>query len=88
MVSVPMSFVKVGKNEFQVIYDELITRKYWDGPIGLFIAPGKNLLKCILRDAAAVVSNLKYRLVSCERNGKCQLRHAFCMEYGVFQKIQ
>ena len=35
MVSVPMSFVKVGKNEFQVIYDELITRKYWDGPIGL-----------------------------------------------------
>ncbi len=35
MVSVPMTFVKVGKNEFQVIYDELITRKYWDGPIGL-----------------------------------------------------
>ena len=35
MVSVPMNFVKVGKNEFQVIYDELITRKYWDGPIGL-----------------------------------------------------
>ena len=34
-VSVPMTFVKVGKNEFQVIYDELITRKYWDGPIGL-----------------------------------------------------
>ena len=30
-----MNFVKVGKNEFQVIYDELITRKYWDGPIGL-----------------------------------------------------
>lgn len=24
MVSVPMTFVKVGKNEFQVIYDELI----------------------------------------------------------------
>lgn len=35
MVSVPMTFVKIGKNEFQVIYDELITRKYWDGPIGL-----------------------------------------------------
>lgn len=35
MVSVPMTFVKVGKNEFQVIYDELITRKYWDRPIGL-----------------------------------------------------
>ena len=35
MVSVPMTFVKVGKNEFQVIYDELITRKYWDGPVGL-----------------------------------------------------
>ena len=35
MVSVPMTFVKVGKNEFQVIYDELITRKYWDEPIGL-----------------------------------------------------
>ena len=34
-VSVPMSFIKVGRNEFQVIYDELITRKYWDGPIGL-----------------------------------------------------
>lgn len=30
-----MTFVKVGKNEFQVIYDELINRKYWDGPIGL-----------------------------------------------------
>ena len=30
-----MTFVKVDKNEFQVIYDELITRKYWDGPIGL-----------------------------------------------------
>ena len=29
MVSVPMTFVKLGKNEFQVIYDELITRKYW-----------------------------------------------------------
>ena len=25
MVSVPMTFIKVGKNEFQVIYDELIT---------------------------------------------------------------
>ena len=35
MVSVPMTFIKVGKNEFQVIYDELITRKYWDGPVGL-----------------------------------------------------
>ena len=35
MVSVPMTFVKVGKIEFQVFYDELITRKYWDGPIGL-----------------------------------------------------
>ncbi len=35
MVSVPMTFAKIGKNEFQVIYDELITRKYWDGPIGL-----------------------------------------------------
>lgn len=35
MVSVPMNFIKVGKNEFQVIYDELITRKYWDGPVGL-----------------------------------------------------
>lgn len=30
-----MTFVKVGKIEFQVFYDELITRKYWDGPIGL-----------------------------------------------------
>ena len=29
MVSVPMTFVKVGKNEFQVICDELITRKYY-----------------------------------------------------------
>ena len=53
-----------------------------------FVAPGKNLLKCILRDAAAVVSNLKYRLVSCERNGKHQFCHAFCVEYSVFQKIQ
>ena len=35
MVSVPMTFIKVGKNEFQVIYDELITRKYWDGSVGL-----------------------------------------------------
>ena len=35
MVSVPMIFVKVGENEFQAIYDELITRKYWDGSIGL-----------------------------------------------------
>lgn len=34
-VSVPMSFMKIGRNEFQVIYDELITRKYWDGSIGL-----------------------------------------------------
>lgn len=34
-VSVPMSFIKIGRNEFQVIYDELITRKYWDGSIGL-----------------------------------------------------
>ena len=45
-------------------------------------------MKCILRDAAAVVSDLKYRLVSYERNGKRQLRHASCVEYSVFQKIQ
>ena len=45
-------------------------------------------MKCILRDAATVVSNLKYRLVSCERNGKHQFCHAFCVEYSVFQKIQ
>lgn len=34
MVSVPMTFVKVGKNEFLAIYEELITRKYWDVAIG------------------------------------------------------
>lgn len=35
MISVLLTFVKAGKNEFQVIYDERITRKYWDGPIRL-----------------------------------------------------
>ena len=45
-------------------------------------------MKCILRDATAVVSNLKYRLVSRESNGKRQFRHAFCVKYSVLQKIQ
>ena len=35
MVSIPASFVKKGKNDFEIYYDELISRKYWDGPVGL-----------------------------------------------------
>ena len=39
-VSVPMTFVKVGKNEFQVIYDELITK---------FIVPDTNVVNLSLK---------------------------------------
>ena len=45
-------------------------------------------MKRILRNAAAVVGDLKYRFIPHKRNGKRQFRHAFCVEYGIFQKIQ
>lgn len=35
VISIPASFKKIGKNEFEIYYNELISRKYWDGPVGL-----------------------------------------------------
>lgn len=35
VISIPMSFVKTDKNEFEIYYNEMNARKYWDGPVGL-----------------------------------------------------
>lgn len=35
VVNIPATFSRIGENEFRVRYSELITRKYWDAPVGL-----------------------------------------------------
>lgn len=35
MVKVPAYFRRIGEHEFHIWYNELITRKYWDGIVGL-----------------------------------------------------
>lgn len=35
VVNIPAYFKRIGEKEFHVWYDELITRKYWDGIVGL-----------------------------------------------------
>lgn len=34
-VNIPASFIKINEKEFDVTYNELITRKYWDGSVDL-----------------------------------------------------
>lgn len=35
IIKFPAHFKRIGENEFHVWYEELITRKYWDGVVGL-----------------------------------------------------
>ena len=35
VVNTPAHFKRIGENEFHVWFEELITRKYWDGAVGL-----------------------------------------------------
>ncbi len=74
MVSVPMTFIKVGKNEFQVIYDELITRKYWDGPVGLklYMETKKDVIE-LYQQAKNAVKSQKNTNPKCRGIGELSL---------------
>ena len=47
LISIPVTFVKNGKNEFEIHYNEQNSRKDWDGPIELklYMETKKKIIK-------------------------------------------
>ena len=50
VIKIPAHFKRIGEKKFHVWYEELITRKYWDGVVGLKLLwkQKKVLLKNVL----------------------------------------
>ena len=50
VIKIPAHFKRIGEKKFHVWYEELITRKYWDGVVGLklFMETKKVLVKNVL----------------------------------------